>query len=158
MDRGDWWVYKYGFDSRKGLPRLLHVFYDELKGKTLDFDIVKEDLNKKPATESKPEEYAASLDDMRYCIVRGRHSGVYAGYIKERHGMEATLLQARRLWFWSGAASLSELAVHGVARPEKCKFPCEVHEIEITDVVEVIPATAKAFKSIKEVPEWKVRS
>jgi hypothetical protein len=119
--------------------------------------IVKEDPDKKPTTEPKPEEHAVNLEGLRYCIVRGRHSGVYAGYVKERRGTEATLLLARRLWFWSGAASLSELARYGVANPEKCKFPCTVNEIEITDVVEVIPATEIAFESIEGVPEWKAR-
>ena len=94
---------------------------------------------------------------LKYCIVRTYSAGVFAGYVKNRKGKEATLLNARRLWYWDGAASLSELAMHGVARPENCKFPCAVEEVQLTEVIEVIPATVKAQKSIEGVKEWKMR-
>ena len=94
---------------------------------------------------------------LKYCIVRTYSAGVFAGYVKNRKGKEATLLNARRLWYWDGAASLSELAMHGVARPENCKFPCAVEEVQLTEVIEVIPATVKAQKSIDGVKEWKMR-
>ena len=94
---------------------------------------------------------------LKYCVVRTYSAGVFAGYVKNRKGKEATLLNARRLWYWDGAASLSELAMHGVARPENCKFPCAVEEVQLTEVIEVIPATVKAQKSIDGVKEWKMR-
>ena len=94
---------------------------------------------------------------LKYCIVRTYSAGVFAGYVKNRKGKEATLLNARRLWYWDGAASLSELAMHGVARPGNCKFPCAVEEVQLTEVIEVIPATVKAQKSIDGVKEWKMR-
>ena len=94
---------------------------------------------------------------LKYCVVRTYSAGVFAGYVKNRKGKEATLLNARRLWYWDGAASLSELAMHGVARPENCKFPCAVEEVQLTEVIEVIPATVKAQKSIEGVKEWKMR-
>ena len=94
---------------------------------------------------------------LKYCIVRTYSAGVFAGYVKNRKGKEATLLNARRLWYWDGAASLSELAMHGVALPENCKFPCAVEEVQLTEVIEVIPATVKAQKSIEGVKEWKMR-
>ena len=102
-------------------------------------------------------EIAVNLEGMKYCVVRTYSAGVFSGYMKERNGKEAVLLKARRLWYWDGAASLSELAMHGVSKPENCKFPCIVEEIEVTEVIEVIPATVKAQKSIEGVPEWKMR-
>jgi hypothetical protein len=102
-------------------------------------------------------EMSVDLDGLKYCIVRTYSAGVFAGFVKERNGKEAVLLKARRLWYWDGAASLSELAMYGVAKPENCKFPCEVEEVEVTEVIEVIPATVKARKSIEGVPEWKMR-
>lgn len=102
-------------------------------------------------------EMSVNLDGLKYCVVRTYSAGVFAGYLKERNGKEATLLKARRLWYWDGAASLSELAMHGVSKPENCKFPCAVEEIEVTEVIEVIPATVKARESIEGVPEWKMR-
>lgn len=97
-----------------------------------------------------------SVDGLTYAIIRTYSAGVFAGYIKERNGKEATILNARRLWYWSGAASLSQLAMEGVKKPEDCKFPCEVPVLELTEVVEAIPATEEAKKSINEVKIWEM--
>lgn len=107
--------------------------------------------------QSEEREMSVDLDGLKYCIVRTYSAGVFAGYVKERNGKEALLLKARRLWYWDGAASLSELAMYGVSKPENCKFPCEVEEMEVTEVIEIIPATVKAKESIDGVPEWKMR-
>lgn len=93
-------------------------------------------------------------DNMPYCIVRTYSAGVFAGYIKERNGKEATLLNARRIWYWAGAASLSQLAVDGTSKPEECKFPCAVPEVILTEVIEIIPISEKAKKSIDGVKVW----
>ena len=100
---------------------------------------------------------AKDLDGMAYCIVRTYSAGVFAGYVGERNGKEATIYNARRLWYWDGAASLSELAMHGVAKPQNCKFPCELPAVTLTEIIEVIPASKEAEESIKGVPEWKMR-
>lgn len=105
---------------------------------------------------TKPEanEMSVDLDGLPYCIVRSYSAGVFAGYVKKRNGKEAIILKARRLWYWDGAASLSELAMHGVSKPENCKFPCEVDSVELTEVIEVIPATVKARENLEGVPVW----
>lgn len=90
----------------------------------------------------------------KYCIVRTYSAGVFAGVLKSRDGKESVLTDARRLWYWAGAASLSQLAVDGTSRPNDCKFPTPVPEILLTEVIEVIPATPKAEDSIKGVPVW----
>ena len=98
---------------------------------------------------------AKSLKGMEYVIVRTYSAGVHAGYLKNRKGKEVTLINSRRLWQWYGAASLSQLAVDGVSKPEQCKFPCEVEQIELTEAIEVIACTKKAQDSIAEVDVWK---
>ena len=108
----------------------------------------------KKSTLPETHEMSVDLDGLPYCIVRSFSAGVFAGYVKERNGKEAVVLKARRLWYWEGAASLSELAMHGVSKPEKCKFPCEVESVELTEVIEVIPATVKARESIEGVAIW----
>lgn len=97
---------------------------------------------------------AEGLDDMPYCMVRTCSAGVFAGYIKRRDGMEAELVNARRIWFWDGAASLSQLAIDGTSKPDNCRFPCEVPRVILTEVIEIIPMTEKAKKSIASVPVW----
>ena len=98
---------------------------------------------------------AESVDGMEYVIVRTYSAGVHAGYMKSRDGKEIVLIKARRLWFWKGAATLSQLAMEGVKNPEECKFPCEVDSITLTEAIEVIPATAAAKESIDGVKIWK---
>ena len=92
-----------------------------------------------------------------YVIVRTYSAGVFAGYInhEQRNGKEALLYNARRLWYWSGAASLSQLAMEGVKNPDNCKFPCEVDSIILTEVIEIIPCSEKARLIIQGVKIWK---
>jgi len=91
----------------------------------------------------------------KYCIVRTYCAGVFAGELISRNGKEGVVVNARRLWFWSGAATLSELALRGVGRPEKCKFPDAVPEVLLTEIIEVIVCTADARASIEAVPPWR---
>lgn len=99
-------------------------------------------------------EPAKTLKGMDYVIVRTYSAGVFAGYLASREGKEVVLNNARRLWYWKGAASLSQLAMEGVKDPDECKFPIEVSEVILTEVIEVIPATKKAQESIKGVTIW----
>ncbi len=89
-----------------------------------------------------------------YCIVRTYSAGVFAGYLESRDGKEVILNQARRIWYWEGAASLSQLAMEGTKKPDKCKFPCAVNQVLLTEVIEIIPCTDIAINSIKKVPIW----
>ena len=91
----------------------------------------------------------------KYVIVRTYSAGVFAGNIESRKGKEVVLRNARRIWYWSGAASLSQLAMEGTSDPIYCKFPCEVDRVEVLEAIEIIDVTAKAEKSIREVPTWK---
>ena len=72
------------------------------------------------------EQKAETLDGMKYCIIRTYSAGVFAGFIEKRIEKETVIRQARRLWYWDGAASLSQLAVDGVKKPQNCKFPVEI--------------------------------
>jgi hypothetical protein len=98
---------------------------------------------------------AQKYDGKEYVIVRTVHAGVFAGYFETKTDTNVTLINARRLWYWDGAASLSQLAMDGVSKPENCKFPCEVDSIELSEWIEIIPCTEKARLSIKEVSIWK---
>jgi len=91
----------------------------------------------------------------RYVIVRTSAAGVFAGTLRCLDGEQAELTGVRRLWYWAGAASLSELAVRGVKRSRDCKFPVEMPELLVRGVIEIIPVSEIARASIAEVPEWK---
>lgn len=94
-------------------------------------------------------------EKINYVIVRTYSAGVFAGYIESRKGQEVVMRNARRLWYWSGAASLSQLAVDGVSTPEVCKFPVSVDRIELLQAIEILDVTEKAKLSIEKVPIWK---
>lgn len=89
-------------------------------------------------------------------IVRADRAGVFFGEIESRTGSEVTMRNVRRIWCWSGANSLSQLAVDGTQKPEKCKFTVTVESMIILGVIEIIPCTDMATKSISEVPEWRL--
>lgn len=93
-------------------------------------------------------------ENNRYVIVRTYSAGVFAGNLESRNGREVVILNARRLWAWSGAASLSQLAMEGTKDPENCKFPCEVIRIELLEVIEILDVTKEAENSIKKVTVW----
>ena len=89
-----------------------------------------------------------------YIIVRTYSAGVFAGTLVSRKGKEVTLKNARRLWYWDGAASLSQLSQEGVKKPGNCKFPCEVPSVVLTEAVELLPVTKQAQQSIAQVAIW----
>jgi len=90
-------------------------------------------------------------DGLVYCMVRTYSAGVFAGYIQRRNGKDVTLVNARRMRYWEGAMDLSQLAIDGTKKPEKCKFTREVPEVTLTEVIEFIPISKKAAKTIAEV-------
>ena len=90
-----------------------------------------------------------------YVIVRTQSAGVHFGHLSEKSGQEVILKDSRRIWYWDGAASLSQMAMDGVSKPENCKFPTSLPEITLLQAIEIIPCTQKAVESIKNVPIWK---
>jgi hypothetical protein len=89
-----------------------------------------------------------------YVIARSHSAGVFAGDLESRKEREVILRNARRIWYWTGAASLSQLAMEGTKSPGTCKFPCEVDRVELLDVCEILSTTEAARASIKAVPVW----
>lgn len=91
----------------------------------------------------------------QYYIIRSDRAGVFFAKIEERRGSEVDLSDARRIWYWDGAASISQLAIDGVSRPDKCKFTVSVPKMTVLGVIEIIPCTETATRCIKGVREWK---
>ena len=91
----------------------------------------------------------------KYVIVRTYSAGVFAGYLESRKGQEVVLKKARRLWYWKGAASLSQLAVDGTSCVNECKFPAEVSKVELLQAIEILDVTKEAQASIAKVPVWR---
>ena len=90
-----------------------------------------------------------------YVIVRTYSAGVFAGMLESRNGKEVVLSTARRLWYWAGAASLSQLAVSGTSKPAACKFPVAVPSVTLTEAIEILDVTPEAQASIAAVKVWR---
>lgn len=103
-------------------------------------------------------EKAKQLDGMDYVIIRTYSAGVHAGYLKEHTGKDVVLINARRLWKWAGAFTLSELSKFGTNDPANCKFATTINEIILTEAIEIIPCTAEAQKSIESVEDYDVNN
>lgn len=89
-------------------------------------------------------------------IIRADRAGVFYGTLVEKDGTEVELKDCRRIWYWSGAASISEIALSGVTKPDDCQFSVVVPRIIVTGVIEIIPCSEKAINCIESVPVWKM--
>jgi hypothetical protein len=78
-------------------------------------------------------------------VVRTYSAGVHVGQLVSRKGQEVTLRRARRIWSWTGALSLSEVATKGISGG---RISVEVKEILLTQAIEVIDAEEKAVQKI----------
>lgn len=73
-----------------------------------------------------------------FVLIRTYSAGVHFGTLVSREGQEVHLKNARRLWSWNGALSLSEVAAKGIdIKNSKVSVPVE--EIILTQAVEIIP-------------------
>ena len=88
-------------------------------------------------------------------IVRADRAGVFYGTLKSKEGSEVVLTDCRRIYYWDGACSISELAKTGTKKPENCKFTVTVDDICVLGVIEIIPCTCDAIASIEGVKVWK---
>lgn len=98
----------------------------------------------------------ASTDGLPYVVIRTYSAGVHIGFLKSREKTEVVLVNSRRVHYWEGAASLSQLALEGVKKPGDCRISVVVPEILLTEAVEVIPVTEAAKKNLDAVPVWRV--
>ena len=91
-------------------------------------------------------------------IIRTVNAGVFFGEVISTEntpaGVIAEIKDCRRLWYWEGAASLSQLAAEGLSKSGS-KFTVTVPRMKVIGVIEIIPCSERAVESINSVPEWK---
>ena len=91
-------------------------------------------------------------NDLKPVLTRSQYAGVHFGYLVHREGKEVTLERSRRIWSWSGAWTLSEIATQGLDQ-KKSKVAAAVPEILLTEVCEIITCTPEGVASI-EGAQW----
>ena len=92
-------------------------------------------------------------------IIRSDRAGVFYGTLSEAEpcGDKYTvgLTNVRRLWYWDGAASLTQLSEEGVTRPDGCKFTMWQDSLVVAGVIEFHDVKKKAQEVIENVRIWK---
>ena len=73
-------------------------------------------------------------------IIRTYAAGVHIGTLATQEGTQVDLTDARRLWSWSGAFTLNEVATTGVDR-SRSRISAHVPTIRLTEAIEIIPVT-----------------
>ena len=90
-------------------------------------------------------------------VIRSYAAGVFYGEIESKDytasGLVVKAKNVKRIWSWSGACSLSQLATNGVA--DGTRISVSVPSEEIINVVEILGVTPKALKSLEAQPIWK---
>lgn len=92
----------------------------------------------------------------KFVIVRGDRSGVFFGELESQKGKEVKLQNVRKLYYWSGACAVEQIALEGVKNTDDCKFTVIVNEMTLTDAIQIIPCTKEAIKNIQGVKPWRV--
>jgi hypothetical protein len=81
-----------------------------------------------------------------FVVVRTYSAGVHCGELVEFHGTNVVLANARRIWRWSKAFSLNEVANKGVGEDSRISEPTA--KVLLTQAIEVIVCTKKAQKNL----------
>jgi len=93
----------------------------------------------------------------KYVMIRTYSAGVHFGILDKYEiagdSYSVKLIKAIRVYQWSGANSLSQLALEG-SKLTTSKLSVVVPSIYLK-AIEVIEMTDEAVKSLKDIPTWK---
>jgi len=102
---------------------------------------------------------AEKVDGLERCVVRSYGAGVFFGYVKEKkaelNGVNVILVKAKRIYYWDGACSLTQLAMEGSKTQKNCKITEAIDSQFIANVIEILPLTEQSSKNLDEVKIWK---
>lgn len=90
-------------------------------------------------------------------LIRSYASGVHFGTLESEKftssGKVVVLSNSRRIHYWEGAASLSQMALNGI---RDGRVAMALPTIEVVNVIETIPLSAEAIANLENQPIWKV--
>lgn len=115
------------------------------------FEAVRSAEKASGAVQAEPPAPASGFTAMhvgKYVVIRSYASGVWCARLVEydpvtRH---ALMDDARRLWYWGGAFTLSTVALKGVT---SAKMPAPVNQVIVAQVEEIIPTSPEAAKILQ---------
>jgi hypothetical protein len=90
-------------------------------------------------------------------LIRSYASGVHFGMLENEEftlsGKVVVLSNSRRIHYWEGAASLSQMAIDGI---KTGRVAMTLPAIEIVNVIETIPLGEDAIVNLENQPVWKI--
>jgi hypothetical protein len=91
----------------------------------------------------------------RIVLVRDHMAGIHVGTLEsvDVSAKSCVLKNARKVWYWSGAASCHGIAASGLDQ-DKSKIAPSVELVVSTNVVEIVLCTEAGAKSVLESPVW----
>ncbi len=93
-------------------------------------------------------------------IIRSDRAGVFYGTLVSVEPLgdklQVEMQNCRRFFYWSGAASLTQLSQEGTARPKDCKFTMAIESVGVVGIIEILPCTEQAINNIESVEVWKI--
>lgn len=98
------------------------------------------------------------FDPNQWYIIRATNAGVFLGKIEHLENGVAICNSIRRLYYWSGALDVTQIASEGVRQPNNCKFSVQLTEKDkstLFGLIEFHPASDAAITSINAVKPWK---
>ena len=89
------------------------------------------------------------------CIIRCRDAGVHYGTVEHIEGRTVILRDARRIWRWRGALTLSHLATEGTPlAADYTRIAPMVASMPLLDAAEVLPITDAAAARLDAIADW----
>lgn len=92
---------------------------------------------------------------MKRVLVMCETSGLLYGELVTRNHQEVTLANCRRIYSYSGACSIDQLAVEGSKDSDNCIITCPVARYIVLDAIEVITMTNKSWYNLNRIRSWK---
>ena len=91
----------------------------------------------------------------KHVIVRADRAGVFFGILEAKEKTTVKLSNVRKLYYWSGANAIEQIALEGVKDKNNCKFTVIISEMIIEQVIQILPCSEEAILNINSVPLWK---
>ena len=90
-------------------------------------------------------------------IIRSSNNDIFFGTLNEAELLTnciiVELINSRKVFYYTGARSIQELASKGTSEEYNCEFSVIVNKQIISNVCEIIPCTDTSIKSIERVKE-----
>lgn len=95
-------------------------------------------------------------NNTEFHVIRAERAGVFIGKIKSAINDTVEVTNIRRLYRWSGALDVIQIAAVGVSG-SGCKFSTQMGDNDVStiyNVVETHPVSETALQSINNIPAW----